>query len=108
MHWITDHLDHGDWQSPWFPSNLKDLLSGQSGAWRSESAGFMTGTEGWALFGIDVPNDDPNATSLTRTEYAHIQWDRPYVGNFSYDIQVTRDDPRNAGGSSVFSSSELP
>ena len=107
MRWITDHLDHGDWQDPWYPSNLHRLEPGQQGAWRSESAGILTGTKGWALFGAELPEEDLSSPSFTRTEFVQIKWSRPYVGNFGFEISATRSDPREGGGGdSVFVASD--
>ncbi len=110
LRWIQDHLDHGEWQQPWYPSNLVQLNPGEQGAFRSESDGLFTGTEGWALFGAEVPEDDPTSPAFSRTEFVRIYWSRPYVGNFGFDLAVTRSDPRNGSGrgGSVFTDPRPP
>jgi hypothetical protein len=91
VHWVTDHLDHGIWQSPWFPSRITNLQTGQSGTWRSESDGILTGTAGWALFKVD---------SSGFGEFLRVEWSRPYAGGFGFSANVSRKDPRDSSPSS--------
>jgi hypothetical protein len=93
VRWITDGLDHGEWQDPWYPSRHGRIEPGQEGTWRSESAGILTGTEGWAWFAVDAADG---------TQFARIKWSRPYVGNFGFELGVTRNDPTVPDGSSTF------
>ena len=39
IRWIDDGCPQGFWQGPWYPSNLKDLMTGVKGTWRLESGG---------------------------------------------------------------------
>jgi hypothetical protein len=88
IHWITDYLDGGHWQDPWFPSRLTDVQPGQDGAWRSESDWIFGGTAGWALFGVDSPGFG---------EFLFVSWSRPYWGWFNWYAHVSRQDPRQSG-----------
>lgn len=99
MRWITDHLDRGGWQDPWYPSKLATLEPGQEGAWRSESDGILSGTEGWALFEVALPDE---VSGGTRSEFARIYWYRPYFGFFDASWSVTRFDPRSPPTGSTF------
>jgi hypothetical protein len=77
IRWLDDHLEWGDWQNPWWPSKIQDLQPGNERAFRSESGGPFSGTEGWALFTIDVPL----ASNVgDRAELLRIDWDLPYWG----------------------------
>ncbi|HEY8520712.1 MAG TPA: SRPBCC domain-containing protein [Gammaproteobacteria bacterium] len=78
--WQDDGRPHGWWQEPWYPSNLKNLKTGEQGTWRLESGGIMTGVEGWAYFRIDVPS---TGNTGVRTEYLNLWWERPYIGSFA-------------------------
>jgi glycerophosphoryl diester phosphodiesterase len=65
------------------PDSLDD-----EGSWETESQGIMTGTEGWATYGI--------GGSGTVT----FRWNNPYVGSNRYGLQCTRGfRGYNAGGS---------
>lgn len=99
VRWITDGLEWGAWQSPWFPSRHATIPPGQSGTWRSESDGILTGTEGWAWWGVDESDG---------TQFAKVTWDRPYIGSFGFGIGVTRADPTVAAGSSTFTDPRPP
>ena len=77
IRWLDDHLDWGDWQNPWWPSKIQDLQPGNEATFRSESGGPFSGTEGWALFLVDVPL----ASNIgDRAELLKIRWNVPYFG----------------------------
>jgi Tachylectin len=91
IRWLDDHREHGFWQEPWYPSNLKDLEPGQQGTWRLESGGVMTGVEGSAVFTVDIP---PKSNVPPRTEFIDLSWERPYLEPaFRHDVVVRRLDP---------------
>jgi tachylectin len=73
--WQDDGREHGDWQEPWYPSNIKNLQPRENASFRLESDGVMTGVEGWALK-VDVPFA-PNVGS--RTEFFQLHLKRPYI-----------------------------
>ncbi len=90
LHWMDDHLDHGEWTDPWFPSKWKTIPGRESGKppttaeWRSESGGGVpvvgsvgTGTAGWAKFAIDDP--------AIGNGVIYIHWSNPFIGNVTYD-----------------------
>jgi hypothetical protein len=91
IRWLDDGRPDGDWQDPWFPSNLKDLAPGQQGTFRQESEG--AGVTGWVKFMIDIPP----SLGETQTEYLKLDWNRPYlsVGGtaFTKDLYLTLKDP---------------
>lgn len=91
--WLDDGRDHGFWQEPWYPSNIKRLEKGQQSSFRLESGGVMTGVKGWALFKIDVPL----ATNVgSRSEFFRLDFERAYfeTERFSPGIVPTLKDPR--------------
>ena len=67
---IDEGLDHGIWVST--PPNSIDPT--QTADWKSESAGFMTGTEGWVIYRPEGVGKD-----------IRLHWDNPFVGSNSYD-----------------------
>ena len=90
IRWMDDGRPHGFWQKPWYPSNIKDLKKGEQGSWRLESGGVLTGVEGWAKFMVDVPF----ASNIgVQTEFIHLGWERPYLGQFDRKIDHTRSAP---------------
>jgi len=53
--WNKDEVDGGEWQDPWYPSRGSGRIGTNTEAeWRSESDGIMTGTSGWARWGVRV------------------------------------------------------
>jgi hypothetical protein len=100
LEWVADGLEAGEWTDPWYPSQkAKVIAPGQTGSWRSESNGIMTGTEGWVLF-------KTYAGQPPHTEYVRIYWSVPYVGYPIYRHSVTRHDPRDTPGSGQFPHAE--
>lgn len=95
--WQDDGREHGFWQEPWYPSNIKSLQPGQQASFRLESGGIATGVEGWALFKVDVPSASNVAA---RTEFFRLNFDRPYIATEAFKgddpshIQYFRSDPR--------------
>ncbi len=101
--WLDDGRDHGDWQDPWFPSNIKSLKKGENASFRIESAGDIpilgsvgTGAEGWAFFLVDVPADPGVGV---RAEYFTLHFDRPFIElkTFERSIDYQLHDPRGNG-----------
>ena len=91
--WQDDGRNHGFWQEPWYPSNIKSLKKGEKASFRLESGGVMTGVEGWALFKVDVPvasNVGPT------TEFFRLNFSRAYLQFEPFDgtIEYFRKDPR--------------
>lgn len=67
------HLDHGVW-----PTAISDppqaIAAGETALWTSASDGFMTGTAGWAKFGLfDKP-----------VHVLAFRWSNPFVGTNEY------------------------
>lgn len=69
-------LDHGQWSTQ--PPIL--ISYGGVAQWRSESAGFMTGTEGHAMFWT---TDCDNRADKQKSVDVH--WNNPFYGSNSYD-----------------------
>ena len=67
--------DHGFWQDPWWPSNIKDLKKGEQASFRLEFGGIATGVEGWILFKIDVPLDSGWGP---KAEFFRLSFSRPF------------------------------
>jgi hypothetical protein len=67
---IHEHLDHGHWDTHPPPViNPRTQV-----VWKTESSGFMTGTEGSVRYQLD-----------TNLGIVDIHWDNPYAGSNSYD-----------------------
>jgi hypothetical protein len=94
--WNSDDCDSGQWQEPFLPSKTPGagrIEPQQSGEWRSESDGFMTGTSGWARWSIRVSGVSEAAEHF---EYVQVNWSIPFNQIFSrVDItyQVFRNNP---------------
>src|SRR5207245_2706580 len=65
-------LPHGEWSSSSQPPDT--IAAGDTAVWQSESAGFLTGTEGSVTYRIGSGD-----------ERLHIHWDNPYSGSNKYD-----------------------
>jgi hypothetical protein len=79
LRWRDDYREHGFWQDPWYPSNLKAIRPGQEGTFRQESGGILTGVAGQVAFTVDynpaqVADDPDPAEELT------FGWSVPYIG----------------------------
>lgn len=103
IEWQDDGRSHGDWQQPWYPSNLKSIAPGQRGSFRLESEGIATGAEGWTLFKVHVPSTNQG----DKSEYFTLSFDRPFIGNFSRSIDYKYHDPRtqsqdHSGGTQAY------
>lgn len=95
--WVDDGREHGFWQEPWYPSNIKNLKKGEQSSFRLESGGIATGVKGWALFKVDVPF----ASNVgVRNEFFRLNFERAYIETVSFKggedggIQYWRQDPR--------------
>ena len=94
--WSTDDCDSGEWQDPWYPSKVPGaghIDPSREGEFRSESNGVMTGTSGWARWGVRV-NDVFDGDHF---EYVQINWAVSYInfGRIDCTCVVSRNDPKN-------------
>ncbi|MBA1158264.1 hypothetical protein [Microvirga mediterraneensis] len=76
----SEHLDHGIYTDPWFPPQT--VAPKAVGEWRTESDGFMTGTEGRARYRI---------SSGAGTEFIDLWWDNPFIGGNESSIKIVED-----------------
>ncbi len=76
MHRTYVKLDHGVWCENDLPPETIDPHS--SGTWCSESNGFMTGTEGEAIYNLD------------NVGLVKVTWDNPYSGHNSYSASAPK------------------
>ncbi|MEU1077315.1 Crystal protein ET79 [Streptomyces sp. NPDC005878] len=67
-------LSHGVWSDNSLPASL--INPGASGSWKSESSGFMTGTEGRASY------------MMSEGGIVSISWNNPFSGGNSYTCNV--------------------
>lgn len=72
-------LDHGIWSKGTDPGGQppRELGPGAQATWESESSGFMTGTEGRAVY-----EADDGAT-------VEVWWDNPYIGDNKFSLTVS-------------------
>lgn len=70
-------LSHGVWIKGGQPPAV--IAPGATGTFGSESNGFMTDTEGWAVYNLEQC-DDPAYNNA----WVHVYWDNPYVGADSF------------------------
>lgn len=76
----NENLEWGEYTEPWFvPGTIAPKSVGQ---WRTESDGFMTGTEGRARFSI---------SSGEGTEFIDVWWDNPFIGGNKSSIGIVED-----------------
>ncbi len=93
---VADDCDSGQWQDPWYPSKIPGagkIDPQQSAEWRSESCGFMTGTSGWARWGISVLEI---SEGVEHFEFVQVNWSIPFNQVFSkvnITCAVFRNDP---------------
>jgi hypothetical protein len=66
----SDYLAHGEWTEGCEPPGL--IAHNTSGALASESAGFMTGTEGYVKYAVNGPDGDHGQL--------YVYWDNPWYG----------------------------
>jgi hypothetical protein len=93
LHWVTDHLDSGQWTDPWLPSKKAKIIApGEVGSWRSESNGVMTGTAGWVLFRTTAWDGGKSHGELV-AQFIQITWSIPYIGAPGCNVRITRSDP---------------
>lgn len=64
-------LSHGTWTS----QPPQTLAANASGTWQSESNGFLTGTEGWVVYGTEVGQ-------------VEIYWNNPFSGSNNYKCRT--------------------
>ena len=79
-------LLHGIWRSS-PPSPINPF--GQA-VWSSESAGTLTGTEGWASYHLVLLTSDVVSIPDPDDEHLAIRWDNPFSGSNSYAEAVGR------------------
>ncbi|WP_036254404.1 hypothetical protein [Methylobacter sp. BBA5.1] len=82
--YVSDEHDHGQFTDPWYPPAV--IAPGSIGQWRSESDGFMTGTEGNVRYSTSVPDADGG-----HTEFIEVHWDNPFIGQNNASISVVED-----------------
>jgi hypothetical protein len=93
---VADDCDSGQWQDPWYPSEIPGagkIDPQQSGEWRSESDGFMTGTSGWARWGVSVLEI---SEGVEHFEYVQVNWSIPFnqvLSDVNITCVVSRNDP---------------
>jgi len=99
----ADDVDGGDWQDPWYPSRVPGagkINPQEEGEWRSESDGVMTGTSGWARWGVRV-HDDINDVGpdglLGHAEFIQVNWGIPFYGAPNITFAVFRNKPDDPG-----------
>jgi hypothetical protein len=92
----ADDVDSGEWQDPWYPSQRPgagEIKPQERGEWRSESDGIMTGTSGWARWGVRVysplENDD-------HFEFVQVNWSVPFLGAPNLTFAVFRNNPNES------------
>lgn len=76
---VADECDSGQWQDPWYPSKIPGagkIETQQSGEWRSESDGIMTGTSGWARWAVRVLEV---SEGVEHFEYVQVNWSIPFI-----------------------------
>lgn len=86
-----DDVDGGEWQDPWYPSRVPGagkIDPGGEGEWRSESDGFLTGTSGWARWGVRVFDVDDD-----HFEFIQVNWSVPFYGTPNITWAVFRNKP---------------
>jgi hypothetical protein len=95
---ITEHLCRATGGDPvWTPGGWEppDTIAGRTSAsWRSESAGVLTGVEGWVKY--KVPTGDLATDHIDEQGYIH--WDNPYVWDmntnpYNCDVSVSNITP---------------
>lgn len=84
FHYVSDHHEHGQFTDPWYPPAV--IEPGAIGEWRTESDGFMTGTEGNVRYSTSVP--DANGGHV---EFIECHWDNPFIGSNNSSISVVED-----------------
>jgi hypothetical protein len=67
---LADHLCHGEWTGNLVPK--QEIRPGENSWWQSESAGVMTGTEGWAKYDVQTEGGSIGM--------AYFYWDNPWFG----------------------------
>jgi hypothetical protein len=106
---------HGDWTDPqnpwpngWMPPHT--IPSRTRAQWETNSAGFLTGTEGWVRYQIENHDDDPVQPTppppqmpvKCRPELVYIHWTNPFIWNpntnfpediLNYNIWTSDVDP---------------
>jgi hypothetical protein len=69
-------LQWGIWSNEGSAVPPENIIGGTHAQWQSESAGFLTGTQGSASYAV---NDDS-------TQLVTIEWDNPFKGDNSYTL----------------------
>jgi len=82
----NEYVDHG-----YFTENPPTTIpAGTTGHWKSNSDGFMTGTEGHV--GYFINDDEWNDANDTPKNWVYVHWDDPYAGHNSYSTDVSDKD----------------
>jgi hypothetical protein len=102
---ISDNSSiEGEWTPPnWQPP--AQIQPNQTVAWESESDGFMTGTEGTAIYEIqDGDSFFGDDSHMGHKDHVVIHWDNPWWGPPHSDghFQVISNTPTTSNGSSTF------
>jgi hypothetical protein len=93
---VMSDCDSGEWQDPWHPYEVPGagrIESQQSGEWRSESDGFMTGTSGvarWAVRVLEI------SEGVEHFEFVQVNWSIPFnqvLSRPNITCAVFRNDP---------------
>jgi hypothetical protein len=97
----ADNVDSGQWQDPWLPSHVPGagrINPQEQGEWRSESDGILTGTSGWARWGVRVLDDvnDAGPDGMGHFEFVQVNWGVPFYGTPTITVGVSRNDPGNS------------
>lgn len=71
-----EKLPHGIYTDPWYPPQT--IAAGAVGEWRTESNGFMTGTEGRARYRIG-------------SDHVALWWDNPFIGRNDSSIRIVQE-----------------
>jgi hypothetical protein len=77
---VSENLEHGIYTDPWTPP--ASIGPKGVGEWRTESDGFMTGTEGRCRYSISVGMG---------TEFVDLWWDNPFIGSNGSSISIVED-----------------
>lgn len=97
----ADDVDSGEWQDPFLPSHVPGaghINPQEQGEWRSESDGILTGTSGWARWGVRVLDDvnDAGPDGLGHFEFVQVNWGVPFYGAPHFTVGISRNDPGNS------------
>ena len=99
---VDDECDSGQWQDPWYPSNIAGgtgkINPQQRGEWRSESSSyFAEGTSGWVRWVVSVLEI---SEGTEHDEYVQVNWSIPFWQhinkvNITSAVSRTNPDPKD-------------